>query len=90
MNQDSINKNETYDNEDVYTTRDLVLATYLALKGTKLAGGYEPSSKSWSFRDAKSCEELSLKLRNGDSRVEVLQYESTRRNLLGMVYDKKG
>jgi hypothetical protein len=77
------------DQEGVYSTRDLVLATYLSLKGIKLAGGYTPETKTWSFKDPKVCEELSIELRNGDSKVEVLKYESTRRNLLGMVYDKK-
>lgn len=77
-------------NENVYSTRDLVLATYLALKGVKLADGYDPETKSWIFKDQTLCEDLSLELRNGDALVEVLQYESTRRNLLGMVHDKKG
>lgn len=76
--------------EDLYSTRDLVLATYLKLKGMKLASGYDPSSKTWSFDDPKQCESLSLELRNGDSKVDILEYESTRRNLLGMVHDKKG
>lgn len=75
--------------DELYSTRDLVLATYLALQGAKLAGGYEPTTKSWIFKDPAMCEDLSLELRNGDSRVEVLAYESTRRNLLGMVHDKK-
>ena len=75
--------------DELYSTRDLVLATYLALKGAKLAGGYEPASKSWIFKNLEMCEDLSLELRNGDSCVEVLAYESTRRNLLGMVHDKK-
>lgn len=75
---------------DVYTTRDLVLATYLKLNGVKLATGYDRDTKSWSFYDPIKCEELSLELRNGESQVEILKYESTRRNLLGMVYDKKG
>jgi hypothetical protein len=76
--------------DELYSTRDLVLATYLALKGAKLASGYEPVTKSWTFKDPEFCEDLSLELRNGDSLVEVLAYESTRRNLLGMVHDKKG
>jgi hypothetical protein len=75
--------------DELYSTRDLVLATYLALKGAKLAGGYELVTKSWVFKDPEICEDLSLELRNGDSSVEVLAYESTRRNLLGMVHDKK-
>ena len=78
-----------YKLDELYSTRDLVLATYLALKGAKLAGGYEPATKSWIFKDLGLCEELALELRNGDSNVEVLAYESTRRNLLGMVHDKK-
>lgn len=75
---------------DVYSTRDLVLATYLSLNNVKLSAGYDPATKSWVFGEAERCDDLSLELRNGDSNVEVLQYESTRRNLLGMVYDKKG
>lgn len=74
---------------DLFTTRDLVLATYLKLSGVKLASGYDKISKSWSFSDPEICEELSLTLRNGDSKVEILKYESERRSLLGMVHDKK-
>ena len=78
-----------YESNDMYATRDLVLATYLKLNGVKLASGYDKDTKSWTFSDPIRCDELSLELRNGESKVEVLKYESTRRNLLGMVYDKR-
>lgn len=75
--------------EEVYSTRDLVLATYLKLNEVKLATGYNKETKSWTFEDSQRCDDLSLELRNGESSVEILKYESTRRNLLGMVYDNK-
>jgi len=81
--------NTPIDDNDIFTTRDLVLATYLKINSIKLAGGYDKLSKSWSFYDPATCEELSLELRNGNSKVEVLKYESERRSLLGMVHDKK-
>lgn len=74
---------------DIYSTKDLVLATFLKLNGVKLARCYNPSSKAWSFEDANACTDLALTLRNGESKVDILEYEATRRNLLAMVYDKK-
>lgn len=76
-------------NNEIYTTRDLVLATFLKLNNIKLASGYNKDTQSWTFVDPKNCENLSLELRNGESNVEILKYESTRRNLLGMVHDRR-
>ena len=76
--------------KEIYSTRDLVLATYLKLNGVKLAAGYDVSTKSWNFGDPIRCNELSLDLRNGEAKVQILDYESTRRTLLGMVYDNSG
>lgn len=84
-----MNDNINEVNEDTYSTKDLVLATFLKLNGVKLAKGYNPSSKSWSFEDSENCTNLALVLRNGESKVDILEYEATRRNLLSMVYDKK-
>ena len=75
--------------EEIYSTKDLALATYLKIKGIKLSTGYVTETKSWTFCDPMICEELSLELRNGESQVEVLRYESTRRSLLGMTHDKR-
>lgn len=77
------------DTHEVYATRDLVLATYLRYNDIELSDGYDAITKSWVFKDPIKCSELSLELRNGQSSVEVLHYESIRRNLLGMTHDKK-
>lgn len=73
----------------VYSTKDLVLATFLKLNGVKLSSGYDAATKSWSFEDPEKCGGLSLTLRNGESQVDILVYEAARRNLLAMVHDKK-
>ena len=80
-----MNKN----NESIFKTKDLISATYIAYSGVRLAHGYETETKSWVFQDPDICEQLDLKLRNGEASVEVIKYESTRRNLLGMVRDAK-
>jgi len=74
---------------EIYVTRDLVLATFLKLNNIKLATGYDKKTQSWTFVNPSECDSLSLELRNGESEVEILKYESTRRNLLGMVHDKR-
>lgn len=76
-------------NDEVYMTRDLALATFLRINNVRFSGKYEKETKSWYFHDPEKCEELSIVLRNGESQVEVLEYESIRRNLLGMVHDSK-
>ncbi len=78
-------------NEKFYT-KDLVLATFLAYSGVKLCGGYDIEKQSWVFGSKERCCELSLMLRNNETNVEVLRYESIRRSLLGMANDaiKKG
>jgi hypothetical protein len=75
--------------DNCYSTRDLVLATYLKLRGIKLSNNYDIETKTWSFEDSEMCTKISLELRNGNSNVDIFEYESTRRSLLGMVYDKK-
>jgi hypothetical protein len=72
-----------------FKTKDLVLATYLKYNDVPLASGYDQASKSWVFADEDTCNELSLSLHNGKALVEVLKYESVRRNLLGMAHDSK-
>lgn len=66
-------------------TRDLASATYIAYNGVKFAKNYDKANRSWIFQDPDACEDLDLKLRNGEASVEVIKYESVRRNLLGMV-----
>lgn len=73
--------------DNVYMTRDLASATYIAYNGVKFAKNYDKANRSWIFQDPDVCEELDLKLRNGEASVEVIKYESVRRNLLGMVKD---
>lgn len=72
-----------------FSTKDLVLATYLLYSGIKLSEGYDVGSKSWIFDDKKKCSDLALLLRNNETSVEVNKYESVRRNLLGMTHDGK-
>ena len=76
-------------NDNIFATRDLVLASFLRYNHVELVDGYDKDTKSWHFADIEKCNELSLQLRNGSAMVEVLQYESIRRNLLGMVHDRK-
>jgi len=71
-------------------TRDLASATYIAYSGIKFAKNYDKANRSWVFQDPDTCDELDLKLRNGEALVEVIKYESVRRNLLGMVKDGGG
>jgi hypothetical protein len=71
--------------DDIYTTRDLASAAFIAYNGIKFAFPYDRTSRSWIFSEPDKCEELDLKLRNGEATVEVSKYESTRRILLGMV-----
>jgi hypothetical protein len=72
-----------------FATQDLVLASFLRYNDIQLVSGYQIESKSWVFSNIEKCEELELDLKNGNAQVEPLSYESCRRNLLGMVYDKK-
>ena len=74
---------------EMFSTKDLVLASYIVYKGIKLAKGYDAETLMWYFEDPVSCEEAALELRNSETQVEVLHYETVRRNLLGMVYDKR-
>ena len=71
--------------KETFSIKDLVSATYIAYNGVKFATGYDQRSKSWVFQDPEKCKQLDLQLRNGETSVEVLRYESTRRMLLGMV-----
>ena len=74
---------------DIYMTSDLASATYIAYNGIKFAANYDKVKRSWVFQDPDKCKELDLQLRNGEANVEVVKYESTRRNLLGMVKDAR-
>lgn len=78
------------ENDDVFETRDLVLATYLKYNKIDLVDGYCPESKTWAFSSSDECSKLALNLKNGKALVEPLSYESCRKNLLGMVYDRRG
>ncbi|HRZ18509.1 MAG TPA: hypothetical protein P5136_00390 [Methanofastidiosum sp.] len=69
---------------DKFSTKDLVSATFIAYNGVKFASEYDLPTKSWIFEDPEKCQELDFKLRNGESQVEVIKYESVRRTLLGM------
>lgn len=71
-----------------FRTKDLVLATYLRYNSVPLSEGYDYSTNMWVFQDADRCLKLSLDLHNGSAEVEVIKYESLRRNLLGMAHDK--
>lgn len=74
-------------NDKVFMTRDLAAATWLAYNNVKFASGYDKKTKSWVFQDPEKCTALDLQLRNGEATSEILRYESTRRNLLGMCKD---
>jgi hypothetical protein len=74
-------------NDKTFMTRDLAAATWIAYNNVKFAAGYDKKTKSWVFDDPDKCKDLDLKLRNGEALSEVLKYESTRRNLLGMCRD---
>ena len=73
----------------VYATRDLISATYIAYNGVKFADKYDEDTRSWIFEDPERCKQLDLQLRNGEAIIELNKYESTRRNLLGMVRDAR-
>lgn len=72
-----------------FSTKDLLLSSFLRYSGMELCSGYDPNTKCWIFSDPEKCEELSIQLRNGNVSVEPLKFESCRRNLLGMTYDRK-
>ena len=74
-------------NNNEFKTKDLVLASYLLYNAIVLLG-YDQLSKSWIFENTDMCNKLTLDLHNSKSNVEVLRYESIRRNLLGMAHDK--
>ena len=71
-------------NDNSFSTKDLVSATFIAYNGIKFSSEYDLATKSWIFEDPEKCQELDFKLRNGESVVEVIKYEATRRALLGM------
>jgi len=77
-------------NNDKFYTSDLTLAIYLAYNNIRFASTYDKSSKSWVFCDSDKCKELEMSLRNGEAMVEVIKYESLRRNLIGMAKDRCG
>ena len=75
------------DDDNIFMTRDLAAATWLAYNNVKFASGYDRKTKSWVFQEPDKCASLDLQLRNGEATSEILRYESTRRNLLGMCKD---
>ena len=70
--------------DDKFSTKDLVSATYISYNGIKFASDYNMETKCWVFENPEKCQELDFKLRNGESSVEAVKWESTRRLLLGM------
>lgn len=69
-----------------YFVKDLAVATFLAYKKIKIVKPYDVKTQSWVFESADGkCEEYELEVRNGVATVSVSEYESIRRNLLGMV-----
>ena len=67
-----------------YSTCDLPLATFLRCSDVPLVREYNPATKEWSFDDEAKCKKLSLILSNNQAEVNVLQYESCRKQLLAM------
>ena len=55
-----------------FSTRDLVLATYLRYNNIDLIEGYQPNNKSWVFSNPDECIKLSLKLKNGKAEVVAI------------------
>lgn len=75
-------KNEQ--NIEVFKTTDLPLATYLKCKGVALADDYNPHTKEWTFGNYEVCRSHALELTNGSAKVNVLEYEMHRKNLLSL------
>ena len=75
--------------EKSYATKDLLVASYLRYKDIKLVSDYKKEIKSWVFSDPEICEKLSLDVKNGDTKVDILKFESCRRSLLAMVNSGK-
>ena len=71
-----------------FKTKDLILAVYLKYNDIPLSAGYDKATKSWVFANVERCEQLALELHNSKAVVELIKYESLRRNLLGMVHDR--
>lgn len=73
-------------NKEIFQTKDLVVATYLAYRKIKMTDSWDPTTRNWSFDDVDGlCERLELDVRNGDAQVSVLEYEAARKNILSMV-----
>ncbi len=71
--------------DNTFSTKDLVSATYISYNGIKFSSpGYDIETKCWIFDNPERCQELDFELRNSESKVEVIRYESVRRALLGM------
>lgn len=75
-------------NENIFSTSDLPLATYLRCKGIPIAKEYNSKTKEWSFEKKEECNTLALELTNSKAMVNVLEYEMHRKNLLSLA--KKG
>jgi len=77
-------------NDNIFSTKDLVSATYISYNGVKFSSpGYDLETKCWIFENPDKCQELDFELRNGDTTVEAIRWESTRRLLLGMANKNK-
>jgi hypothetical protein len=81
--------NDMKNEEQVYKTKDLIVASYLRYKDVKLVSDYKKEIKSWVFNDPELCEKLSLDVKNGDAIVNPVSFESCRRSLLAMVNSSK-
>lgn len=75
--------------EKSYTTKDLIVASYLRYNNVKMVSDYKKEIKSWVFANPELCEKLSLDVKNGDARVCPVVFESCRRSLLAMVNNKE-
>ena len=73
-------------NNEVYKTKDLVVASYLAYRRIKMTDSWDAQTRTWSFDNVdRVCEGLELDVRNGEAKVSILDYETARKNVLSMV-----
>lgn len=73
-------------NNEIYKTKDLVVASYLACRRIRMTDSWDESTRTWSFDNVDGlCECLELEVRNGDAKVSILDYEAARKNILSMV-----
>ena len=73
-------------NNEIYKTKDLVVASYLAYRRIKMTDSWDAQTRTWSFDNVDGiCERLELDVRNGEAKVAILDYETARKNVLSMV-----